>query len=89
MKPTKKKSKTKETVTNKAWSKMTTTEKIDDIANALSDMVDITSALTDKITAIEANLSTVNNNGQFACDKIEVIEVKLKQIAGRLGLWNI
>ena len=34
----------------------------------------------------KANLEVVNSNGQWACDKIEQMELKLSQVAGRLGL---
>ena len=39
-----------------------------------------------EIIDINVKLDIVNNNCQYACDKVEQIELKLNQVAGRMGL---
>ena len=64
------------------------------------DIIDVVEGLIDRVIALEVeagtypetvaeqqeNLDTCNKNVQWACDKIEQIELKLNQVAGRMGL---
>ena len=63
---------------------------LDELRNYLLEMIDTInerhSSNAQRIEELEENLLTVNNNNQWACDKIEQMELKLTQVAGRLGL---
>ena len=50
------------------------------------DIIKSVKELTDLVSNLQENLFITNKNCQYACDKIEQIELKLNQVAGRLGL---
>ena len=63
---------------------------LDELKDYLLDMIDNIneghSSNAESIAEMIENLDTCNKNIQWACDKIEQMELKLTQVAGRLGL---
>jgi hypothetical protein len=76
--------------TAKTKNKPITIEQLDELRSGLLDMIDAinerhaTNAKT--ISEQGQNMETCDKNIQWACDKIEQIELKLNQVAGRMGL---
>ena len=76
--------------TAKTKSNNVTVEQLDELRSGLLDMIDAInerhSSNAQTIAEYHANMETCDKNIQWACDKIEQMELKLTQVAGRLGL---
>ena len=72
--------------TKKTTKKVVKKHTIDDVVAEIDVIVKHIDDLADELKEAKANLEVVNSNGQWACDKIEQMELKLSQVAGRLGL---
>ena len=65
--------------TKKTTTKKTDSDRILELATNLKDLTDVVAQLQD-------NLTTVNQNCQYACDEIEYMRPRLERALGRLGL---
>ena len=80
----------KTTKTTKNKDNKVTIEQLDELRSGLLYMIDANNerhaSNAQTIAAQGENMVVCDRNIQWACDKVEQIEVKLNQVAGRMGL---